>query len=272
MLAAMLRAAEVVYPQVKFSMHLDHGDEAACADAIESGDYSSVMIDASHFSFEENVAVTRRVVEQAHAQGIAVEAELGLLKGIEDGMSVAAEKAILTDPAQAEEFVGRTGCDSLAVAIGTSHGAYKFSGNQRLHLDVLEEIKRRLTGFPLVLHGGSSVPPDEIERIRNAGGDFDSTASGVSEAELSQAISLGVAKVNIATDGRLIWTRVHREFFRERPGEFDFMHPGRIYMKEFAEFAAKKCCSLGADGKSSAPTTATHSQCGGAKIGARAAL
>jgi fructose-bisphosphate aldolase class II len=249
MLEHLLRGAEEIYREVTFAVHHDHGDEASCADAIASGHYSSVMIDASHLPFEQNVAATRRVVQMAHPHGIAVEAELGQLKGVEDEMSVEAKGALLTDPAQAEDFVGRTGCDSLAVAIGTSHGAYKFSGNQRLHLDVLAKLKRRLAGFPLVLHGGSSVPPDEIERIRNAGGEFDSSASGVSEAELSQAIALGVAKVNIATDGRLIWTRVHREFFRDRPGEFDFMHPGRTYMKEFGEFVAKKCRVLGTAAK-----------------------
>ncbi|MBP9900416.1 MAG: class II fructose-bisphosphate aldolase, partial [Verrucomicrobia subdivision 3 bacterium] len=135
MLAAMLKAAEEVYPSVVFACHHDHGDEASCTDAIASGDYNSVMIDASHHPFAENVAITRRVVEQAHARGIAVEAELGLLQGVEDEMSVDAKEAILTDPAQAEEFVQRTGCDSLAVAIGTSHGAYKFSGRQGLHFD-----------------------------------------------------------------------------------------------------------------------------------------
>jgi len=248
MLEQLLRGAEMIYPDVNFAVHHDHGDEASCADAIESGHYSSVMIDASHLPFDQNVAATRRVVQMAHPHGIAVEAELGQLKGVEDEMSVEGKEALLTDPAQAEEFVGRTGCDSLAVAIGTSHGAYKFFGSQRLHLEALAEINRRLAGFPLVLHGGSTVPLYEIERIRKAGGEFDSSASGVSAAELSQAIALGVAKVNIATDGRLIWTRVHREFFRDRPDEFDFMHPGRTYMKDFSEFVARKCRSLGAAG------------------------
>jgi fructose-bisphosphate aldolase class II len=250
MLEHLLRGAEEIYPEVTFAVHHDHGDEASCADAIASGHYTSVMIDASHLPFEENVVATQRVVQTAHRRGVAVEAELGQLKGIEDEMSVEAKGALLTDPAQAEEFVQRTGCDSLAVAIGTSHGAYKFSSNQHLHLDVLAEINRRLNGFPLVLHGGSAVPLEEIERIRRAGGELDSSASGVSETELKQAIALGVTKVNIATDGRLIWTRVHREFFRDRPGEFDFMHPGRIYMKEFADFVVKKCRLLGAAAKS----------------------
>jgi fructose-bisphosphate aldolase class II len=245
MLEEMLRAAEAIYPAVVFAVHLDHGDDAACADAIESGHYTSVMIDASHLPFEENVAATKRVVEKAHARGLAVEAELGQLRGIEDAMSHDVKEAILTDPAKAEEFVERTGCDSLAVAIGTSHGAYKFSGKQRLHFDRLTEIQRRLPGFPLVLHGGSAVPRREIERINAAGGDLDASASGVSESELRRGIALGITKVNIGTDGRLLWTRVHREFFRDKPKEFDFMGPGGIYMDEYAAFVAAKCEALG---------------------------
>ena len=246
MLAGMIEAAEGIHPEVDFAVHLDHGDEASCFDAIHSGHYSSVMIDASHLPFEQNVETTRRVVEKAHARGVSVEAELGLLKGIEDDMAVSAQEAILTDPGQAEEFVRRTGCDSLAVAIGTSHGAYKFSGRQGLHFDRLAEIQKRLAGFPLVLHGGSAVPIREVERINAAGGALDVSASGVAEDELVRAIGLGIAKVNIGTDGRLIWTRVHREFFRERPGEFDFMPPGRSYMDAYAEFVAAKCEKLGA--------------------------
>jgi fructose-bisphosphate aldolase class II len=242
----LLRGAEEIYPEVIFSVHHDHGDEKSCADAIASGHYSSVMIDASHLAFEENVAATRRVVEVAHRQGIAVEAELGQLKGVEDELSAEVKDALLTDPAQAEAFVERTGCDSLAVAIGTSHGAYKFSGNQRLRLDTLAEINRRLAGFPLVLHGGSDVPADEVKRIRAAGGLFGDSTRGVADADLVQAVKLGIAKVNLATDGRLIWTRVHREFFRDRPAEFDFMAPGRTYMKEFARYVAAKCQLLGA--------------------------
>lgn len=258
MLAAMLRAAEAVYPQVIFAVHLDHGDEAACADAIESGNYSSVMIDASHLPFQQNVAATRRVVDQARARGIAVEAELGLLKGIEEGMGADAQEAILTDPSQAEEFVSRTGCDSLAVAIGTSHGAYKFTGKQRLHLDRLAEIQVRLPNFPLVLHGASAVPMKEVERINAAGGAIDSSAGGVSDQELAQAISLGITKVNIGTDGRLIWTRIHREFFNHAPKEFDFMLPGKTYMEEYAAFVAAKCEKLRAAGITKERRPAKH--------------
>ncbi len=249
MLERLLQGAEVSYPNALFAVHHDHGDETSCLDAIRSGFYNSVMIDASHLPFEENVATTRRVVEQAHAQGLAVEAELGQLKGVEDEMSHEVKEAILTDPGKAQEFIDRTGCDSLAVAIGTSHGAYKFGGNQRLHLDRLAEIQKRLPDFPLVLHGGSAVPLEEVQRINQAGGRIDASASGVSETELSNAIGLGITKVNIGTDGRLIWTRVHREFFRDKPGEFDFMAPGRIYMDEYAAFVERKCRWLNAAGK-----------------------
>jgi fructose-bisphosphate aldolase class II len=257
MLAGMIQAAESIHPEVEFAVHLDHGDEESCLDAIDSGDYSSVMIDASHLPFEQNVKSTRRIVEKAQARGVSVEAELGLLKGVEDGLAAGAQEAILTDPGQAEEFVRRTGCDSLAVAIGTSHGAYKFSGRQRLHFDRLAQIRKRLPDVPLVLHGGSAVPIAEVERINAAGGALDVSASGVSEDELVRAIGLGVAKVNIGTDGRLIWTRVHREFFRERPGEFDFMTPGRSYMEAYAEFVAVKCETLGAARRAGSRATAS---------------
>lgn len=248
MIEHLLQAAEAIYPDVVFAVHLDHGDEAGCQEAIESGHYSSVMIDASHLPFEQNVMTTRRVVERAHAAGIAVEAELGRLEGAEDAAEEVKE-AILTEPAQAEEFIERTGCDSLAVAIGTSHGACKFSGLQRLRLDRLAQIQRRLPGFPLVLHGGSAVPVGEVKRINAAGGALNASAGGVSEAELRQAISLGVAKVNVGTDGRLLWTRVHREFFRDEPEQFDFMLPGRTFMDEFAAFVAAKCLVLGSAGR-----------------------
>lgn len=248
MLEAMLQAAETIYPQVTFAVHLDHGDEACCEEAIESGHYGSVMIDASSLPFEQNVAATRRVVDKAHNRGIGVEAELGLLKGIEDDASHRSATAILTDPDQAAEFVRQTGCDSLAVAVGTSHGAYKFSGAQRLHFDRLAAIQQRVGRVPLVLHGASAVPQAEVLRINAAGGALDPAASGVAAEEIVRAVSLGVTKVNIGTDGRLLWTRVHREFFRDRPGEFDFMIPGRIYMEAFAAFVAAKCKVLGSSG------------------------
>src|SRR5580704_11541422 len=167
-LEAMIRTSEQVYPEAVFAVHLDHGDEETCYDCIESGFYSSVMIDASHEPFEENIATTRRVVERAHDRGISVEAELGMLGGVEEDIAVDADNACLTDPDQAVEFVHRTGCDSLAVAIGTSHGAYKFTGKQGLHFDRIAEIQKRLPGFPLVMHGSSSVPREWVDRINNS--------------------------------------------------------------------------------------------------------
>jgi fructose-bisphosphate aldolase, class II len=249
MLEAMLQGAESVYPDVVFSVHLDHGDEASCDEAIASGRYSSVMIDASDRPFSENVAITRRIVEKAHAAGIAVEAEVGLLQGLEDGHFVGAGGAALTDPTEAKHFVSLTQCDTLAVAIGTSHGAYKFGGGQRLDFHRLTEIQEHVAGVPLVLHGGSAVPREEVQRINAAGGALDPTAGGVSDAEIAQAIILGVSKVNVGTDGRLIWTRVHREFFVQSPKEFDFMRPGRRYVDEYAAFVAAKCERLGSAGK-----------------------
>ncbi len=249
MLEQLLRGAEMIYPEVPFAVHLDHGDETSCRQAIESGHYGSVMIDSSHLSFAQNLLTTRRVVELAHARGLAVEAELGRLEGVEDGMPLAAKAAILTDATKAEEFVAGTGCDCLAVAIGTSHGAYKFAGKQRLHLELLAELQRRLPSFPLVLHGGSAIPSEEVRRINQAGGALGAAASGVPEADLAGAVRLGITKINIGTDGRLIWTRVHREFFRDRPAEFDFMMPGRIYVEEYARFVDSKCRLLGSAGK-----------------------
>src|SRR6186997_2626798 len=172
MLEAMIRTAETMFPSVIFAVHLDHGDEETCYDCIESGFYSSVMIDASHETFDENIAITRRVVERAHDRGISVEAELGMLGGVEEDISVDAENACLTDPDQAVEFVERSGCDSLAVAIGTSHGAYKFAGSQGLHFDRIEQIQKLLPGYPLVMHGSSSVPQEWVKRINEAGGDL----------------------------------------------------------------------------------------------------
>ena len=167
---AMIRAAEDVFPEAIFAVHLDHGTEEVCYDCIDSGFYSSVMIDASHETFDENIAITPRVVERAHEKGISVEAELGMLGGVEEDISVSADHACLTDPDQAVEFVERSGCDSLAVAIGTSHGAYKFTGTQGLHFDRIAAIQKLLPGFPLVMHGSSSVPKEWVDRINAAGG------------------------------------------------------------------------------------------------------
>src|SRR6476469_9144777 len=165
MLEAMIRAAEDIFPEAIFAVHLDHGDEQTCYECIESGFYSSVMIDASHSPFDENVAITRRVVEAAHKRGISVEAELGMLGGVEEDIAVDENNACLTDPDEARVFVDRSGCDSLACAIGTSHGAYKFSGSQGIHFNRVAEIQKRLPGFPLVMHGSSSVPQEEVSAI-----------------------------------------------------------------------------------------------------------
>ncbi len=248
LLEAMIRAADEIFPEAIFAVHLDHGDEEACMDCIESGFYSSVMIDASHEDFEGNIAATKRVVEAAHARGISVEAELGQLGGVEEHVSVDEADAKLTDPKEVEEFVKRSGCDSLACAIGTSHGAYKFKGSQGLHFEVIEDIVKLLPGFPLVMHGSSSVPQEEVERINAAGGDLGG-AKGVDEAQITKASTMGVTKVNIDTDGRLVWCRVHRESFRDNPENFDLRPPGKIFMTEYAKYISHKNDVLGSSGK-----------------------
>jgi len=248
MLEAIIRSAGEIYPEAIFAVHLDHGDEQTCYDCIDSGFFSSVMIDASHDPFEENVAITKRVVERAHAKGLSVEAELGMLGGVEEDIQVEEGNACLTDPAEAEEFVKQTGCDSLACAIGTSHGAFKFKGRQSLHFDVLEKIKGRLPNFPLVMHGSSSVPQDEVAKINAAGGAI-KDSMGVDPNEYLPAAKLGVAKINIDTDGRLVWTRVHREFFRDNPEQFDFRPPGKLFMAEYAKFIASRNDFLGSSGQ-----------------------
>ncbi len=248
MLEGIIRAADEVFPEAIFAVHLDHGDLESCMDCIASGFYSSVMIDASHESFDENIRITKEVVDAAHAKGIVVEAELGQLGGVEEDIVVDEANANLTNPNEAKEFVERSGCDSLAVAIGTSHGAYKFTGGQGLHFDVLAKIQERLPNYPLVMHGSSSVPAEEIERINKAGGDMKG-AKGVDENEFVKAVPLGVTKVNIDTDGRLVWCRVHREFFRDQPEQFDLRGPGKIFMPEYAKFIAHKNEKLGSAGK-----------------------
>ncbi|HEX9997398.1 MAG TPA: ketose-bisphosphate aldolase [Abditibacterium sp.] len=248
MLEGIIRSAAEVFPEAVFAVHLDHGDEQTCYDCINSGFYSSVMIDASHDPLEENIAITKRVVEAAHAKGLSVEAELGMLGGVEEDIQVDEKNANLTDPDEAEYFVKQSGCDSLAVAIGTSHGAYKFSGGQGLHYDRISEIAKRLPGFPLVMHGSSSVPQEEVKRINAAGGKLKEGAKGVDEEQYLPAAKLGVTKVNVDTDGRLVWTRVHREFFLEKPEEFDLRPAGKIFMAEYAKFIANKNTKLGSAG------------------------
>ena len=248
MLEGLIRSADEVFPNAIFAVHLDHGDEETCYDCINSGFYSSVMIDASHEDFETNIAITKRVVDAAHAKGIVVESELGQLGGVEEHIKVDEGSAKLTNPDQAKEFVKRTGCDSLACAIGTSHGAFKFSGGQGIHFDVLEEIQKRLPGFPLVMHGSSSVPQEEVARINASGGNL-AGAKGVDADQFKRAAEVGVTKVNIDTDGRLVWTRVHREFFLEKPEKFDLRDPGKVFMKEYARFIDGKNEKLGSAGQ-----------------------
>jgi fructose-bisphosphate aldolase class II len=248
MLEAMIRAADEIFPEAVFAVHLDHGDEDTCYECIDSGFYSSVMIDASGEPFDENVAITKRVVDAAHSKGVVVEAELGMLGGVEEHVSVAEADAKLTDPEEAKEFVELTDVDSLACAIGTSHGAFKFTGSQGLHFEVIEEIQKRLPGLPLVMHGSSSVPEEEVRRINEAGGNL-AGAKGVDENQFARAAKLGVTKVNIDTDGRLVWTRVHREMFRDKPEVFDLRKPGTVFIGEYARFIAHKNEKLGSAGK-----------------------
>ena len=248
MIEAIIRAAAQLHPDAIFAVHLDHGDEETCYDCIKSGFYSSVMIDASHEPFDKNVEITKRVVAAAHAKGISVEAELGMLGGVEEDIKVEEGNACLTRPDEAQKFIKLTGCDCLAAAIGTSHGAYKFKGHQSLHFEVIEGIRKLVPGFPLVMHGSSSVPQEEVRRINAAGGKLGS-AVGVDENEYLPAAKLGVTKINIDTDGRLVWTRVHREFFRDKPAEFDFRPPGKIFMDEYAKFIAHKNEKLGSAGQ-----------------------
>lgn len=245
-LEAMIRTAEEVFPEVIFAVHLDHGTEEVCYDCIESGFYSSVMIDASHHEFEKNVEITRRVVERAHAKGIVVEAELGQLGGVEEDV---VGSVCLTQPDQAAEFIEKSGCDSLAVAIGTSHGAYKFSGSQGLRVDVLEKIQKAVPkNFPLVMHGSSSVPKEWVDRINAAGGKL-ANASGVDENQYLPAAKLGVCKINIDTDGRLVWCAIHRESFRDDPANFDLRPPGKKFMAAYAQYIAHKNGKLGSAGQ-----------------------
>jgi fructose-bisphosphate aldolase class II len=245
-LESMIRTADQVFPEAIFAVHLDHGTEEVCYDCIDSGFYSSVMIDASHEDFAKNIEITKRVVDRAHAKGIVVEAELGQLGGVEEDI---VGSVCLTEPAQAAEFIAKSGCDSLAVAIGTSHGAYKFSGKQGLRLDVLTEIQKAVPkNFPLVMHGSSSVPKEWVDRINAAGGKLGG-ASGVNEDQYLPAAKLGVCKVNIDTDGRLVWCAIHRESFRDDPANFDLRPVGKVFMAEYAKYIIHKNGKLGSAGE-----------------------
>lgn len=249
MLLSMIESAARIYPKSVFAIHMDHGYESHIFDAIEKGGYTSVMIDASHDAFAQNIQRTKAVVDKAHAKGISVEAELGVLAGVEDDLTVDAAHSFYTNPQEVEDFVKATDCDSLAIAVGTSHGAYKFSGGQGLQLHILEEIQARLPGFPLVLHGGSNVSNEVVARINAAGGRIKTDAKGVQDEEVRKAIPLGICKINIATDMRLLWTMVNREFFRDKPDEFAPTTPGKTFMEEYKKFMIGKFDLFGCTGK-----------------------
>ena len=233
-LMKMVEAATIVHPDLPIALHLDHGpDFETCKMCIDAG-FTSVMIDGSKYDFEENIEITKKVVDYAHSKGVVVEAELGKLAGIEDDVNVAEADAMYTDPAQAEEFVKRTGCDSLAIAIGTSHGAYKFKGEAKLRFDILAEIKKRIPETPIVLHGASSVMPNLLELCNTYGGDIPG-AKGVPDEMLVEASKSGVSKINVDTDLRLALTGGIRKVFVEEPGAFDprkYLTPARELIKE----------------------------------------
>ena len=233
-LMKMVEAATIVHPEVPIALHLDHGpDFETCKMCIDAG-FTSVMIDGSKYDFEENIRVTKEVVDYAHSKGVVVEAELGKLAGIEDDVNVDAKDAMYTDPEQAEEFVKRTGCDSLAIAIGTSHGAYKFKGDAKLRFDILAEIKKRIPETPIVLHGASSVLPHLVDMCNTYGGDIPG-AKGVPNEMLVEASKSGVSKVNVDTDLRLALTAGIRKVFVEEPNAFDprkYLTPARELIKE----------------------------------------
>ena len=241
--------AAVIETGLPIVLHLDHGDSfETCKSCIDDG-FTSVMIDASSKPFEENIEITRKVVEYAHAHGVVVEAELGTLAGVEDDVNVSAEDSSYTRPEDVEEFVRRTGCDSLAIAIGTSHGAYKFKPEQctrnekgilvppPLRFDILEEVSKRLPGFPIVLHGSSSVPQEYVKMINENGGNMPD-AVGVPEEQLRKASSMAVCKINIDSDLRLAMTGTIRKYFNDHPSHFDprqYLKPARENIKQLVK-------------------------------------
>ena len=230
-------------------VHLDHGDSFELCKSCIDGGFTSVMIDGSHLPFEENIKLTKQVVDYAHDKGVTVEGELGRLAGIEDDVNVSEEDAAFTNPDEVEEFVERTGVDSLAIAIGTSHGAFKFKGEPKLRFDILEEIGKRLPGFPIVLHGASSVIPEYVDMINKYGGEMPG-AQGVPEDMLRKAASMAVCKINIDSDLRLAMTGSIRKYFAENPSHFDprqYLGPARIAIKELVK--NKIINVLGCDGK-----------------------
>jgi len=243
--------AAIIETNLPIALHLDHGDSFELCKSCIDGGFTSVMIDASSKSFEENIALTKQVVEYAHDHGVVVEAELGTLAGVEDEVKVSAEDSSYTRAEDVEEFVTRTGCDSLAIAIGTSHGAYKFKPGTKpqLRFDILEDVSKRLPGFPIVLHGSSSVPQEFVEMINANGGNMPG-AIGVPEDQLRQAASMAVCKINIDSDLRLAMTANIRQFFNEHPDKFDpreYLKPARAAIKDMV--AHKIVDVLGCDGK-----------------------
>ncbi|UKI20050.1 MAG: class II fructose-1,6-bisphosphate aldolase [Oscillospiraceae bacterium] len=241
--------AAVEESDIPIALHLDHGDGFDICKACVDGGFTSVMIDASKYSFEENIEVTRRVVDYAHERGVVVEAELGKLAGVEDDVNVAPEDSCYTHPDEVQEFVSRTGVDSLAIAIGTSHGAFKFKGTPRLRFDILEEVGRRLPGFPIVLHGASSVMPEYVKIIEQYGGEMPG-AQGVPEDLLRKAASMAVCKINIDSDLRLAVTAAIRKHLYEYPTHFDprqYLAPARDAVREVVSH--KINCVLGCNGK-----------------------
>ena len=232
-------------------VHLDHGDSFELCKSCIDGGFSSVMIDGSHLSFEENIALTKKVVEYAHDKGVVVEGEIGRLAGVEDEINVKAEDSSYTHPDEVEEFVSRTGCDSLAIAIGTSHGAFKFKPgtNPKLRFDILAEVEKRLPGFPIVLHGASSVIPKYVDIINANGGQL-KDAIGIPEDMLREAARMAVCKINIDSDLRLAMTAGIRETMAKNPDAFDprkYLTPARDYIRELVK--AKIVNVLGSDGK-----------------------
>lgn len=247
----LAEAAAIECPDIPMALHLDHGDSFETCKFCIDGGYTSVMIDASSRPFEENVAVTRRVVEYAHDHGVVVEAELGALAGIEDHVDVSADKAYYTKAEEAAEFVRRTGCDSLAIAMGTSHGAYKFKPGTTpaLRFDILEEIMKLVPDFPIVLHGASSVGQEYVDRINQYGGMMPG-AVGIPDEQLRRASAMAVCKINVASDTRIAITGTLRQYFAEHPQDFDprqYLKPARDNIKEMVK--QKLRCVLGCAGK-----------------------
>lgn len=241
--------AAVIETGLPICLHLDHGDTFELCKSCVDGGFTSVMIDGSHHSFEDNIKLTKQVVDYAHAHGVVVEGELGRLAGVEDDVKVSAEDSSYTRPDEVEEFVSKTGVDSLAIAIGTSHGAFKFKGEPKLRFDILEEVSRRLPGFPIVLHGASSVIPEFVEKINKYGGNMPG-AQGVPEDMLRKAARSAVCKINIDSDLRLAMTGTIREYFAQHPDHFDprqYLGPARQAIKELVK--NKIVNVLGCDGK-----------------------